>query len=254
MFDPFVRYYDLDYGAFDDDVVFYREMARLYGGPVLEAMCGTGRVAVPLAQAGLTVTGVDVSAAMIERAEAAAQAAGVAARTTFVQADLRTLALEAQFGFAFVAINSLMHLETTADQLAALRALHALLRPGGGLALDLFNPDPAALAEVSGSWVLDKTFTVPTSGHLVQKFVARTVDVAQQHIDVTFCYDEIDAAGQVQRLVLPFGMRWIYRYELEHILARTGFVLESVYGSYDLDDYTSASERLLVVARRVSTQ
>jgi hypothetical protein len=63
-------------------------------------------------------------------------------------------------------------------------------------------------------------------------------------------YDEIDADGSVRRTTLPFSMRWIYRYEIEHLLARSGFVIEAVYGSYDLDEFGSASELMLTVAIR----
>lgn len=251
MFDRFARYYDADYGAFSDDILFYRELARLHGGPVLELMCGTGRVAVPLAQARLSVVGLDIAPAMIAIAESRASAAQVGKRARFAVGDARQFEWPERFGFAFIAINSFMHLETAADQLAALRTIHRHLAPGGTLAIDLFNPNPAELAQVDGLTVLDKTFVLPDSGHTVQKYVIREVDLAAQHQAVTFCYDEIDGDGRLSRTVLPFGMRWLYRFEAEHILARAGFVVDHIYGSYDLDDYTSDAPRMLVVARRL---
>jgi len=62
---------------------------------------------------------------------------------------------------------------------------------------------------------------------------------------------ELIAEGQVRRSVLPFTMRWLYRYELEHLLARAGFALEALYGSYELEDYSGASDRMLAVARKI---
>lgn len=251
MFDGFARYYDADYGSFTDDLLFYREMARLHGGPVLEPMCGTGRVAVPLAETRIAVVGLDIAPAMIALANHRLATTSAGRYASFAVADVRAFERTERFGFAFVAINSFMHLETTADQLAALRAIRQQLRPAGVLALDLFNPDPTQLAQVDGTTVLDKTFTLPDSGHLVQKYVVRAVDLAAQHQQVTFCYDELDGAGRVTRTVLPFGMRWLYRFEAEHLLARAGFAVESVYGSYELDEYSSDAPRLIVVARRV---
>ncbi|KPV49296.1 methyltransferase type 12, partial [Kouleothrix aurantiaca] len=61
---------------------------------------------------------------------------------------------------------------------------------------------------------------------------------------------ELDADGRVRRSVLPFPMRWLYRFGLEHLLARAGFALEAVYGSYELDEYDSTSDLLLAVARK----
>jgi hypothetical protein len=147
-------------------------------------------------------------------------------------------------------MNSFMHLATTGDQLAALARIHAALRSGGLLAIDLPNPDIAALAEQNGALVLDKTFDL-ADGTRVQKFVCQFADISTQISHVTFIYDELNAEGQVRRSAIPFTMRWLYRYELEHLLARAGFALEALYGSYELDEYSSTSDRMLAVARRI---
>jgi SAM-dependent methyltransferase len=249
QFDAFARYYDADYAAIDDDLPVYRELARRCGDRVLEVMCGSGRLLVPLAAAGLRVAGVDESQAMLELARARLGAAGLADRAELLVADVRERVPRGPFDLAIVAINSFMHLTSAADQLAALGRIHAALRPGGLLALDLFNPDPRALAEQNGMLVLDKTFEL-ADGTRVQKFVAQHADVAAQHRLVTFIYDELDEDGRIRRVTLPFGMRWLYRFELEHLLARAGFALETVYGSYELDEYSSASELMLAVARK----
>ena len=249
QFDAFARYYDADYGAIDDDLAFYGELARRAGGRVLEVMCGTGRLLVPLVQAGLHVAGVDVSGALLARARARLEAAGLLGRVELLEADIRARAPRGPFGLAIVALNSFMHLATVADQLAALGRIHAALAPGGLLALDLFNPNLRALAEHNGAIVLDRRFMLE-DGTTVHKFVAQQADLADQIDHVTFFYDEIEADGRVRRSALPFTMRWLYRYELEHLLARAGFALEAVYGSYDLDEYTSSGELMLTVARK----
>ncbi|HEU5085876.1 MAG TPA: class I SAM-dependent methyltransferase, partial [Roseiflexaceae bacterium] len=120
----------------------------------------------------------------------------------------------------------------------------------GLLALDLFNPDLRALANYNGELVFDKAMLLD-DGKRVHKFVTQQADSARQVNYVQFIYDELDAEGHVCRSVLPFTMRWLYRYELEHLLARAGFALEAVYGSYELDDYSAESELMLAVARKV---
>lgn len=250
QFDAFARYYDADYGAIAEDVPFYRELARRCGGRVLEVMCGSGRLLVPLAQAGLRVAGIDISGAMLARARTRLQSAGLLERAELAEGDICSGAPQGPFGLAIVAINSFMHLGSVAEQLAALEQIRAVLRPGGSLALDLFNPDLRALAGENGAMVLDKTFALG-DGTRVQKFVVQQPNLAAQTNHVTFIYDELDAHGRVTRSVLPFAMRWLYRFELEHLLARAGFALEALYGSYDLDDYESASELMLAVARKL---
>jgi SAM-dependent methyltransferase len=202
---------------------------------------------LPLAQAGYQVSGVDISQPLLDHAHAKLTHAGVNARVSLVAADVRESIPQGPFALAIVALNSFMHLTTTAEQLQVLQRVHSVLAPGGLLVLDLFNPDLRELARLNGELVLDKTFTLE-DGATVQKFVAQSVDAASQTIDVTFIYDELIAEGTVRRRVLPFAMRWLYRYELEHLLARAGFAVEAVYGSYDLDAYDSSSALMLTVA------
>lgn len=247
-FNAFARYYDADMGAYDDDLALYRELARRTDGPILDAMCGTGRVIVPLAQAGFRTAGLDIALEMIRAVERKTAALKLADRVRAVQGDIRSFDLRTQFGLALVPLNSLMHLETVADQLAALQALRRHLAPGGVLVLDLFNPDPRELMADQGVLVHERTFQTE-AGNLVQKFVLRRTDWAEQRQTVEFIYDELNADGQVLRRALPFVMRWLYRFELEHLLARAGLVVEGVYGDYDLEPYTSASAQLIVMAR-----
>jgi len=249
-FDAFAQYYDADQGTITNDLPFYRELARRAGGRVLEVMCGSGRLLLPLAQAGLRLAGVDVSSAMLALARERLRAAALLERVELLEADVRLQIPQGPFGLAIIALNSFMHLATAADQLAALEHIHAALTPSGLLAIDLFNPEPGMLNDQNGALILDKTFTLD-SGALVQKFVVQQANLAEQTSYVTFIYDEIDTTGRVRRSALPFTMRWLYRYELEHLLARAGFALEAVYGSYDLDEYDSASDIMLAVARRL---
>jgi SAM-dependent methyltransferase len=250
QFDAFARYYDADFGAIEDDIPFFRELARRCGGPILEPMCGSGRLLVALARAGYRVTGVDISPALLALARSRLASAGLLGQATLIEADIRQAALGGPFGLAFIGLNSFMHLSTVADQLAALGNIHAALRPDGLLALDLFNPDLRALANYNGELVFDKALTLD-DGTCVHKFVTQQADTARQVNYVQFIYDELDAEGHVCRSVLSITLRWRFRDELEHLLSRTGFALEAVYGSYDLDDYGTASELLLAVARKV---
>lgn len=246
-YDPFARYYDADFRDYLDDLPFYRELARRTGGPILELMCGTGRVLIPLAEDGHTITGVDSSPAMLALARDHLAQAGLAAQATLIEGDVRDLPLpEGQFALAFVAVNSFMHLESVRDQLACLSNVRRALTRRGLLVLDLFNPDPVEIAREDSRLVLDREYHL--DGRYVQKFVAIESDAADQISRVTYLYDETDDDGRITRRVMRFSMRWLYRFEAEHLLARAGFAVRNIYGSYDLDRYGSGSPRLIVVA------
>lgn len=246
-YDQFVLYYEGEFHNQTEDVPLYREMARRTGDPILEMMCGSGRVLLPLAEDGWSVTGVDISPAMLDVAHHKAAEAGLLPRTTLLQGDLRTLDLPAaHFSLAFIALNSFMHMEHVQDQLAALATIRRTLMPGGILILDLFNPDLERLSTEDGRVMLEHQFEL--GERQIYKFASREVDLATQMMYVTYLYDDADTTGQVTRHTLRLSLRWLYRYELEHLLARAGFAIVSIFGAYDLSEYASHSDRLIIVA------
>jgi SAM-dependent methyltransferase len=249
-FDRFARFYDLDYEPFQDDVALYLGFAERTGGPLLELGCGTGRLLLPLARAGFSITGVDMSPRMMEVAQAKVDDAGLDDQISLVQADMREVNLPQQYRLAFIAINSFMHLLTMEDQLDALRAWRKLLLPGGLLVIDVDNPDPRHLLEADGRLDLQGRWFDPDTGATVLKHMSRTLDAARQLQHVLFIYDEVFPDGQMRRTLAPFQARYLYRYEGELLLNKAGFTPEQVYGSYDLDPYGSDSERMIFVARR----
>jgi SAM-dependent methyltransferase len=246
-YDEFAQYYDADFGDYRDDIFLYREMARRTGDPILELMCGSGRALVPLVEEGYYVTGVDSSSVMLDGARQQLEDINRLHQATLIKGDVRTVELPAEhFALVFVAVNSFMHLLRVKDQLAALDTIYHTLAPHGLLIIDLFNPDPLQMVHDDNRLVLERRYHL--HGREVFKFVATNTDMAAQVNDVSCFYDEVDEDGHTQRRVMRFKMRWLYRYELEHLLVRAGFMVKALYGSYELDAYTSSSERLIVVA------
>jgi hypothetical protein len=97
---------------------------------------------------------------------------------------------------------------------------------------------------------LDKILAEDATGDRLMRYSTQTVDLAQQVIRVTYIVDRIDSEGRVQRTLFPFSVRYLFRYELELLLRHAGFEIETIYGSYDLDEYGSESDKMIAVARR----
>jgi SAM-dependent methyltransferase len=130
----FVRAYDTVYveGApIGGDVAFYGHLARESSGGVLELACGTGRIALALAEAGLEVTGVDISEGMLSvaRRKAAARPLSVQQRLTLIQQDMSQLNLGRRFGFAFVPRSLL---PAPVDDRSAATSVGGRASPSGG--------------------------------------------------------------------------------------------------------------------------
>ncbi len=135
--------YDLKFGRYLDDVPFLFGEAFLHGGPILELGCGTGRVALPLAGQGLSVTGIDNSPAMLEEARRKSARDGI--ELELVQADFRDFDLGRRFMAVLFPFNTVAHLHAQEDLERCLECVYRHLKPGGALVIDTFNPesDPA---------------------------------------------------------------------------------------------------------------
>ncbi len=249
-FNRFAPFYDPEYDTYTADLPLYLNYARLLGDPILEIGCGTGRVLVPLAQEGFRVVGVDIAPAMLARARARVQAAGVADRVRLIQADARALGLHFAFPFAFMAANTFLHHTTFDEQVHVLRVLRDHLRPGGRVVLDVFNPDLRMLLEADGRVELVNAWEEAETGATVLKFQRTVASPTDQRLDILYIYDRCYPDGRVERTVAPLRLRYLWPQEARLLVAQAGLVLEALYGSYDLDPVDDDSERLIIVARR----
>ncbi len=248
--DRIARFFDREYAGYIDDQLALSALADRTGGPILELGCGTGRALIPLAREGYQVTGVEASPAMLARARDKAEQAGVASRVHLIEGDFSTADLGGPYRLAFTLMNTFLHLNDMAAQISALKHWRQALAPRGLLLIDIFNPDVGQLASLDGSLEWEQTWTDYPGGVATMKFLARTVDPATQLMAVNHIYDEIAPDGAMRRTVAAFTLRYIWRYEAELLLDKAGFILEEVYGDWDLAPFFSDSERMILLARR----
>lgn len=246
--------YDAVYAG-RDDAGFWREMAAASGGgPVLELGCGTGRVLLPLARAGVEITGLDFSTRMLERCRAklAPEPAAVRDRARLVAADMTSFDLGGDFAAVICPFGGFQQLRTVEQQLACLERCRAHLRPRGRLVLDLPNPDPAPAA-YAGDVALDgeaAAVLVDWGGGRRIRWWMTVVgyDRAQQWSECEVTYEVIEADGATRRVTETISLRYIFRYELEHLLVRAGFRVVALYGDYDRSPFADGSPAMIAVA------
>lgn len=234
------------------DIGRYRELAAAHPGPVLELCCGTGRVAIPLARAGIAVTAVDISAAMLERfrAKLDAEPPDVRARIALLQQDVRELSLGGRaFPLALIPFNSLMLLTERREQQRVLAGAAAALASGGRLAVDVVNPlalplrgDPVPVPFL--------TRRHEDRARSYTRFAALGALDAGQRQRLYGWYDEIDGQGLIRRT--PYEMSWrpVFRAELELMLECAGLCIESIEGGHRHEPFTPQSPKLFAIARK----
>jgi SAM-dependent methyltransferase len=235
--------YDGTHGDLPLDVA-QQSVLRRYagGGAALEVGVGTGRVAVPLAAAGVTVIGVDTSAAMLDRFRE--RAAGLPVHA--VHADLADpgpdeaeLPPAGPIALAYAVFNTFFMLAGRPAQAALLRRLHALLAPEGALVLEVFVPPAAAFP--GGQQVRVGSITADE----VWLEVA-VLDPAAQRVD---CQDIRLRHGQPVRLA-PAEIHYLLPDQLDAMATECGFLLEHRWADWEGVSPESAEGRRILIYRK----
>ena len=200
------------------------------------------------------MTGLDLDPAMLERARAAARAAGgeVEARLRWVEADLVDARLPdaGTYRLAFIALNSLLVLAARAAQRAALRTLAAHLAPGGLAVVDVWQPDADDLARFDGRLILEWARLDPATGRQVTKVGSAQHDAATQSVALTTLYEEAAPGEPPARWLRQDRLRLVSADELRGFAEDAGLEVELVAGGYDLEPIGPGSERAVLVAVR----
>lgn len=235
---------------FTADIPFYLDLVA-GAGRVLELGCGTGRLLLPLAEAGFQVVGVDASRAMLARAQRRLADAPreLRARVELREGEMRDLELAGRFDLVVVATKTFFYLMTPSDQRRMLSAVARLLEAGGIVALDLLNPTVGWLSRPAGSVQQDVAGEVGEARVLRTETVVST-DPAEQRRFMRSVYDVVEKDGTVRKHVVEWGLRYTYRFELEHLLELCGLDVLAVTGGYRDEPFEADSPIMLVTARR----
>lgn len=245
-FSSIAPFYDLDFEDYHDDFSFYRQLAENHGRSVLELGCGTGRVAVPLAEAGLQVVGVDVNEAMLAVGRARASAAKV--RVEWLHGDMTTLALGRRFNLVTVPLGGVQHLPGSDALVEALIVMARHLDRGGVAVVDIEAPH-------SDDWQVGplpivEHWTKPWRGGTVTKVVAVEPHPADGMKQITWHFDVAAADGALRRVTAQFDFRTITPDEV-HLAARlAGLRVIARFGDYEFTPYADGAERLIVLLQR----
>lgn len=235
--------YDLENGDFEPDGPFYLTLAQRIGGRALELGCGTGRITIPLAEAGVNITGLDLVPGMLDRARA--KAAHVSVR--WVQADARSFTLDEKFDLIFESGSTFQHLLERPDQEAMLKCVRQQLSPGGWFvvstifpALDLLESDPE-----EHDW-----FTYSdNSGREIRVSGTQAYDALRQIKTETAVRRWRADDGQDMTRYAPLSLRYWFPQELDALLHYNGFSISERYGDHDFSPLTADSPHIIYLCQ-----
>jgi SAM-dependent methyltransferase len=229
-YDSIARLYDPWSAGVIEDVSFYVEEALAADGLVVELGVGTGRIAIPTALAGVQVIGVDSSQGMLDVCAERAREAGVAGRLDLRLGDLRRPPVDERVLLVTCPFRAYLHLGTDEERLEALRAAHALLRPGGRLVFDVFAPSREDVEETDGRW-LEREPGI---------FERADWDLHEQTL--TLSVRDADRASTMT-------LWWLEPQRWQALLAEAGFAVEACYGWFDRRPYAGGEDSVWIARR-----
>jgi SAM-dependent methyltransferase len=248
------EYYDEDYsvGLPDrGDIEFYRKYALQSGSPVLELGCGTGRILIPIAQEGIESYGIDMNREMLGVCETKARTLNLP-NVHLKFSSMDRFDYNERFSFIYIPFRSFQHLLTTEEQIRCLDLVRTHLKDDGLFIMDVFAPNINKLSRYVQTQDWEKEFSrknAVTENAITRYYQARA-DLAAQILQVTMKWEEREHDGSiVARKMGEFTLRYIFRYELEHLLVRCGFD-PHIYGHFDERPYDYASGEIVAICKK----
>jgi SAM-dependent methyltransferase len=242
-------YYTATYARRKADVLYYASLAEDVGGPVLEYGIGNGRIAIPIARAGVDVTGIDWSRAMLAdlRQRLAREPADVRARVHAVPGDMRRVRLRRRFPLVISTFNTALHLYTRVDVERFLARVREHLLPRGKFVVDLSVPSFEDLSRDPKRAFHAPRFRHPSDGRVVKNREYFDYDRVRQILFASLEFEPVDDAAAAW--TTPLAHRQFFPQEWEALLHYNGFVVDKVEGDFAGDPLERASETMVWHAR-----
>ena len=251
-FDSWSEIYDSIYSYVTEDIPFYVEAALASDGPVLELGCGTGRVSVPIAEAGVEIVGLDSSKAMLDVIRGkSSRLSSDAGPLTLVQADMRNFSmdLDKRFNLVIIPFRGFLSLLTVEDQIATLLNAKRHLASDGKLIFNIFVPDLNMMVQEGDVPYHLRDVTDPDTGSRSVIWHQSSYDNHNQIMNARVIVEELDDGGTVaRRTYRDFQLRYVHRWEMHHLLGICGYEIFDLYGYFDRTPFDETSTEMVWVA------
>ncbi len=245
---PIPQYYDAEYEheeMLQSDVSFLLDHLKSKQS-ILELAVGSARAAIPLAQAGHRVLGIDNDPAMLRLAKQKRDSVGLKdTQLKLLNQDILHLNLKQKFDWIILLFNTFLIFTTLEDQDRALQNIRRHLKPTGRFWLDIFQPNLTLIAQDESKGLQPKTFYVPQLDRTVFRSTDVRRDPASQIQRVTFNYIWFDQSGRQIHQKRTFNLTFLFPRELRLLLERNGLQIEKLYGNYDGSRLNANSPRMI---------
>ena len=248
------QFYDVAVPDWPGEIDFYRALAievKNQGGSILELGCGTGRVAIQLAQEGGLIVGLDLSPAMLAVARQKSQDLS---NVRWVQGDMQAFKFDNRFDLILIPGHSFQFMLTPEDQAACLKCIYRHLNTNGKLVIHVNHDDLSWLAELSQGkgtgFELVGEYRKDSMSSFIRKWNSWSYEASTQTASVVTAWETVGGDGMVKerRETAKKRLHCVFPFEMEHLLARTGFKVDSLYGDFSRQKLQDTSPDMIWIA------
>ncbi|MEK7434612.1 MAG: class I SAM-dependent methyltransferase [Cyanobacteriota bacterium] len=254
QYDTHSALYDALYLGLKGEKEFYVSESLKIGGNILELGCGTGRITIPIAQSGLDIVGIDNSEGLLKEAnEKVSKIKNLPGNVEFLYGDMRDFSLEKKFDLIIIPYRAFLHLHTPEDQKKTLRNIHNHLNENGKLIMNMFFPRIDVIDSSINTLgnAIKQVKTLENNGKKTIFYDSRTYSSYTQLIHQYFIAEELDENGIVtSKQYFPLTLRWVTKFEMEHLFELCNFKIENLYGWFDKRNLSDESEEMIWVVKK----
>ncbi len=239
------RYYDAIVNSLDQfhDLNFYLEVAKLYGGEILELGSGTGRLTIPIARAGFSISGLELEVRLIEHARNKTKNEEL--KITWIKGDMTNFKLKKTFDLIFIALNTFSHLLTRVDIENCLKSVKNHLSKEGVFIIDTFNPLLRVLIKDPSEIRMYASFSDPDSDKICEIYESNSYEIATQinHLKYKFKIGN-------NELLKFVHCRMIFPQELDSLMHYNGFKILQKYGTHAKHPFGNDSYAQIMICKK----
>lgn len=243
--------YDIENADVVEDITFWVEAAKRYKAKhILELACGTGRLTISLAKAGLSVTGLDINEGMLERCslKLPKEDEDTQKNLSSHRGDMRDFDFGEAFDLIFIGFNSANHLVSIEDQLRAFKCVNKHLVRGGRFMLDVYSPNLSLLAAA-----MDSQAELENDHHVLDLRARFTRHKSRKYSPEEQLWSMLEKTSSKAREeeTNTNDVHVYFPRELRLLYMCSGFEVEDIYGDYSFGEFKSSSPRMVFVGRKV---
>ena len=239
--------YELEYQDYTKDVGFYVALSRRVGSPILELGCGSGRLGIPILEAGAEVYGVDQSQPMLDHFTAKVNdRPALKGRLTLLRADFCTLEMPRAFPLILAPFNALHHCSSTRELAALFRTAHRTLVPGGYLAFDCYLIDRSLYDRDPDERYEARWFKEPHTGEAIYSWEQSWWEESTQVHHVSYHYQRQSGTVETTHLALHMYERALIR----QLFEEAGFKLCYEWSDFEGSPVGTTDQKWIVLLQR----